>query len=114
MRRAPRNSEYCEEQLLARHPWTAALLLGSVITPAAVILAVPAPRPVDVMLAWPLVLMDSWIGPGQNVGSAQKPVYEGTLVHVLAAVAGIVLTWLFYVFLARLAVWRLTRTAAGS
>jgi hypothetical protein len=81
-----------------RHPWLAALLLGTLATPAAVILAVPAPRPLDVVLAWPLVAMDVWVGQRQ----------EGRQIRVLALIVGIALTWVFYVFLARLLVWRVS------
>ncbi len=92
--------------MVLRRPWLAALLLGTVATPAAVILAVPAPRPLDAVLAWPLVLLDSWVGPGPNIGTAEEPIYEGTPVHLVALLVGIALTWLFYVLLARLAIWR--------
>lgn len=94
------------EPFLRRHPWIAALLLGTVATPAAVILAVPAPRPLDALLAWPLVLLDRWAGPAPNIGTAAEPIYQSTAVHLLALVLGVSLTWLFYVFLARLALWR--------
>jgi hypothetical protein len=110
MYRVPANKVAFEEPFLLRHPWLAALLLGTVATPAAVILAVPAPRPLDAVLAWPLVLVDSWVGPGLNIGTAEEPIYEGTPVRLLALVIGIVLTWLFYILLARLALWRV---AAG-
>jgi len=88
-----------------RRPWVAALLLGTVATPAAVILAVPAPRPLDAILAWPLVLMDRWVGPG-GISMDQDPVQEGPAVRLAALVVGIVLTWVHYVLLARLVVWR--------
>jgi hypothetical protein len=97
---------------LLRYPWLAALLLGTVATPAAVILAVPAPRPLDAVLAWPLVLLDIWVGPGPNVGTAEEPIYEGTPVHLAALVVGIVLTWVFYVLVARLVLWRVARRYA--
>jgi hypothetical protein len=44
-----------------RSPWVTALILGSVATPAAAILAVPAPAPIDARFAWPLVVMDRWV-----------------------------------------------------
>jgi hypothetical protein len=98
-----------------RHPWLAAVLLGTVATPAAVILAVPAPRPLDAILAWPLVLLDGWVGPALNIGTAEKPIYQATPVHLVALVVGIVLTWLSYILLARLALWRVAagRTRGG-
>ena len=83
--------------LSPRESWIAALLLGSVATPAAVILAVPAPAPLDALLAWPLVVMDRWVW---RSGA-------GPLVRVLAMVVGVALTWVHYVLLARLLVRRM-------
>ena len=82
--------------LTRRESWIAALLLGSAATPAAVILAVPAPAPIDALLAWPLVLMDRWIG-ARGAGPSLR---------VAALAAGIALTWVHYVLLARLLVSR--------
>jgi hypothetical protein len=53
---------------------------------------VPAPAPIDAILAWPLVLMDRWI----RVRGAGPPL------RVAALAAGIALTWVHYVLLARL------------
>lgn len=84
------------DQTLASRPWVLALLLGSVATPAAVILAVPAPWPLDALLAWPLVVMDRRLaGPEQ----------AGPMLRLLGLLTGIALTWLHYVVLARLLVW---------
>jgi hypothetical protein len=85
--------------LTRRQSWIAALLLGSVATPAAVILAVPAPVPLDAILAWPLVVMDRWVGASG----------AGAPVRVLAIFAGIALTWVHYILLARLVLWRLRK-----
>ena len=86
-----------------RRPWLVALLLGTVATPAAVILAVPAPAPLDALLAWPLVVMDRRVGTG-----------GGPWVRILALVAGIALTWAHYVVAARLLVkWMEGRTSDG-
>jgi hypothetical protein len=82
-----------DEPFVRRHPWIAALLLGSGATPAAVILAVPAPAPLDAVLAWPLVALDRWVSQD-----------DATQIRLLALIAGIILTWLFYVLLARLLV----------
>ncbi len=79
----------------------AALLLGTVVTPAAVILAVPAPSPLDALLAWPLVLMDRWVGPSTTHGAG----YPGPAVRLAALLVGILLTWLHYVLMARLMAW---------
>ena len=97
-----------------RHPWVAAFLLGTVATPAAVIIAVPAPRPLDAILAWPLVVMDRWVGPG-SLSTTQESIHEGIPVRLAALVIGIVLTWVHYIVLARLVVWRVTaREADGA
>ena len=77
-------------------PWPIALLLGTAATPAAVILAIPAPAPLDALLAWPLVVLDRWMG-----SSAAGPV-----LRLLAGVLGIVLTWMHYVVVARLLIGR--------
>ncbi len=78
---------------LEGRPWLMAVLLGTVVTPAAVILAVPAPVPLDALLAWPLVVMDRRVSPD-----------GGPWVRLLALLAGIVLTWLHYIVVARLLV----------
>ena len=86
-----------------RRPWLTALLLGSVATPAAVILAISAPVPLDGVLAWPLVLVDRWIaGTGET----------GPLARLAAGLLGIVLTWGHYILLARLLVRVIARRAA--
>lgn len=83
-----------------QHPWIAALLLGTVITPAGVVLAWLAPRPLDALVAFPLVLLDVWAAPSACV-------VTGPFARLLLLVLGIVLTWLLYVLAARLVLWRL-------
>jgi hypothetical protein len=85
------------EPLLSGRPWFAAVLLATLATPAAVVIAWLAPRPLDAVVALPLVLIDLW------GASAQDP-----LLRVLLLLIGILLTWLFYVVLGRLVLWRLT------
>jgi hypothetical protein len=81
-------------------PWTAALLLGTAITPAGVVLAWLAPRPLDAIAAFPLVLLDAWAAP--SAGGVTGPVSR-----LLLLILGIALTWLLYVLAARLVIWRL-------
>jgi hypothetical protein len=81
-------------------PWAAALLLGTAITPAAVVVAWLAPRPLDAIAALPLVVLDVWAAPA---GGA----VTGPFARFLLLVLGIVLTWLLYVLAARLVIWRL-------
>jgi len=95
------------EPFLPRHPWIAALLFGTVATPAGIILGWLAPRPLDAVVALPLVLLDIWLEPGPTIGTAAERT-ETTLARLLALVLGIVLTWLYYVLVARLVLWRLT------
>jgi hypothetical protein len=85
-----------------RRPWLTALLLASAATPAAVILAIPAPAPLDVVLAWPLVVLNRWIGAGDDTGP---------LGRLAAGLLGIALTWVHYVVLARLLVRWIARRA---
>jgi hypothetical protein len=76
-----------------------AILLGTVATPAGVILAWLAPRPLDLAVAWPLVVLDIW---------AARPAIGGSAYAQLLLLAlGIALTWLFYVVVARVVLWRL-------
>jgi hypothetical protein len=100
------------EPFLSRHPWFAALLLGTVATPAGLVFGWLAPRPLDAVVALPLVLLDIWVGPGGNGGAAATPLEESPFVRLLLLTLGIVLTWLFYVLAARLVLWRLVPRAA--
>jgi hypothetical protein len=99
--------ETFSEPLLQRKPWVAALLLGTVATPAGIVLGWLAPRPLDALVALPLVLLDIWVGPAPRIGTAEDPTYGPTFVRIVALVLGVVLTWLLYVVLARLLLWRL-------
>ncbi len=94
------------EPLVSRHPWFAALLLGTVATPAGVVFAWLAPRPLDAIVALPLVLVDVWAVSGGATDTAETPSNQAAL-RLLLLVLGIVLTWLFYVLVARLLLWRL-------
>jgi hypothetical protein len=91
------------EPFLSQHPWFAAVLLGTVATPAGVIFAWLAPRPLDAVVALPLVLIDVWAA----MGTAEMPSSEASALRVLLLFLGIVLTWMFYVLVARLLLWRL-------
>jgi hypothetical protein len=95
------------EPLLSRHPWLAALLLGTVATPAGVVLAWLAPRPLDAVVALPLVLVDVWAASGWATGTAETPSNQAPTLRLLLLVLGILLTWVFYVLAARLLLWRL-------
>jgi hypothetical protein len=95
------------EPLLSRHPWFAALLLGTVATPAGVVFAWLAPRPLDAVVALPLVLVDVWVASGGATGRAETPSNEAPTLRLLLLLLGIVLTWAFYVLAARLLLWRL-------
>ena len=58
--------------------------------------------------------LDAWVAAAGAVGSAGRPPREDTLLRLLALAAGILLTWVLYVGIARLLVWRLTaRTGRG-
>lgn len=87
------------EPLLSRDPWLAALLLGTVATPAGVVLGWLLPRPLDAVVALPLVLLDIWA----TADGATAP-----SMRLLLLLLGILLTWGFYVLVVRLLLWRLT------
>lgn len=76
-------------------------MLGTAATPAGVVLAWLLPRPLDAIVAPPLVLLDVHLG---------APGTAGPYARLAALVLGIVLTWTLYVLLARLAVRRLLRS----
>jgi hypothetical protein len=95
------------EPLVSRHPWFVAILLATVATPAGVVLAWLAPRPLDAVVALPLVLVDMW--------GVSTPSNESPALRLLLLLLGIVLTWLFYVLVARLVLWRVVlRTGDGA
>ena len=103
------------EPFLSQHPWFAALLLGTVATPAGVVFAWLAPRPLDAVVALPLVLVDMWAASDGATGTAEILSNEPPTVRVLLLVLGLVLTWVFYVLAARLLLWRLLlRPSEGS
>jgi hypothetical protein len=95
------------EPLVSRHPWFVALLLATVATPAGVVLGWLAPRPLDAVVALPLVLVDMWAASGAATGVGDARSNEAPALRLLLLVLGIVLTWVFYVLAARLVLWRL-------
>lgn len=94
------------EPLVSQHPWFASLLLGTVATPAGVVFGWLAPRPLDAVVALPLVLVDVW-ATAWATGIAETASNEAPTLRLLLLVLGIVLTWVFYVLAARLLLWRL-------
>jgi len=57
---------------------------------------IPTIHPFIRTVLWPYGLLMSLAGRGPNIGSPEQPLYEGTPVHLLAAVVGLMLSWLFY------------------
>jgi hypothetical protein len=95
------------ESLVSRHPWFVAFLLGTVATPAGVILGWLAPRPLDALVALPLVLVDMWAASNGITEVGDAAGNEAPGLRLLLLGLGIVLTWVFYVLAARLVLWRL-------
>ena len=93
--------------LVSRHPGFVASLLATVATPAGVILAWLAPRPLDALVALPLVLVDMWAASNGSTEVGNTAGNESPVLRLLLLVLGIVLTWVFYVLAARLVLWRL-------
>jgi hypothetical protein len=63
-----------------------------------VVLAWLAPRPLDAVVALPLVLVDIWAAPAASTDAVRM---DPAVVRLLMLALGIVLTWLFYVLMAR-------------
>jgi hypothetical protein len=95
------------EPLISHRPWFAALLLATVATPAGVVIGWLAPRPLDAVVALPLVLVDVWAASRESASAAETGGNGGTTIRLLVLVLGILLTWLFYLVAARLLLWRL-------
>jgi hypothetical protein len=95
------------EPFLSQHPWFAAVLLGTVATPAGVVLGWLAPRPLDAVVALPLVLVDAWAASHGATGTPESPGSKAPTLQLLLLVLGIVLTWLFYVLAARVVLGRI-------
>ena len=77
------------------------------MTPAGVILGWLAPRPLDTIVALPLVLVDMWAASVVSNGATETRFENADFVRLLLLALGIVLTWLFYVLVVRLVLWRL-------
>lgn len=44
----------------------------------------PRCRPLDAVVALPLVLLDIWVGPGPSIDSGEERIYEATFVRLVA------------------------------
>jgi hypothetical protein len=93
--------------------WFTALLLATLATPAGVVIAWLAPRPLDAVVAWPLVLVDVWASSIGVTGTAETSANDAPIIRLLLLLLGIVLTWLFYVLVARLVLWRVFLNAGN-
>lgn len=91
----------------AESPWFAALLIATLATPAGVVLGWLAPRPLDAVVALPLVLVDMWAA-SHRIGIAEAG-SDAPIARLLLLVLGIGLTWVWYVVAARLVLWRLSK-----
>ncbi len=95
-------------------PWIAALLLGTALTPAGVMLGWLLPRPLDALVALPLVLVDMWAAPEAKSVAAGARAGQSALARVGLLVLGIALTWVFYVLVARVILWCVGRRVSPS
>ncbi len=48
------------------------------------------------VICWPVIVCELLVGRGPSIGSPDAHMYEGTPVHILAAVIGIALSWMFW------------------
>ena len=72
-----------------------------------------APRPLDALVAFPLVLVDMWAVSHGVSSTADRLNDEVPVLRLLLLLLGIGLTWLYYVFAARLLLWRLSLDSAA-
>jgi hypothetical protein len=100
-----------DESYPAQHPWIAVLLLGTVATPAGIVLGWLVSRPLDAVVALPLVLVDLWAAQRVSPGPMGTPLEPSAFTRLLLLALGMVLTWAFYVLVARVALWRLAPRA---
>lgn len=64
----------------------------------------PAVDLVSVPLLWPVVVCEHLVGPGPSMGSPGRHLHEGTPIHLLAAVVGVALSWMFWTSVAILVI----------
>jgi hypothetical protein len=84
----------------------AVLLVASIDAPIGV--GVDTPSSVEVVakvVLWPIVVCLYLLGPGPNIGPAEKHLHEWTPVQDFAVVAGIGLSWAFYSSIVFLLIW---------
>jgi hypothetical protein len=83
-------------------PWRvlAALLFGTLVFVGAYGWRTQLPAGFARVVFWPVTLLIKAAGTGPNIGTAERPTYEWTPVHLLALGLGLALSWLFYVLVA--------------
>jgi len=109
MYRAPAVQSTLPEAFGLRHSWIAALVVGTMVTPLAILLALLAPARAGTALVWPMVLLVKWAGSGPSIGPPEHPVNEATPVQLAAAGLGLALSWAFYVLAVRVVLWRVAK-----
>lgn len=48
------------------------------------------------VICWPVIVCELLVGPGPSIGPPGAQMHEGTPVHILAAVIGVALSWMFW------------------
>jgi hypothetical protein len=48
------------------------------------------------VICWPVIVCELLVGPGPSIGPPGANMHEGTPLHILAAVVGIALSWMFW------------------
>ena len=78
----------------------AALLFGTLVFVGAYGWRAQLPAGFARVVFWPVTLLIKAAGTGPNIGTAERPAYEWTPVHLLGLGLGLALSWLFYVLVA--------------
>ena len=84
---------------LRRHPYGGALLISTSFVAVALLTADFVPVAVPRAIFWPVTLLMRPLGTGPSIGTPENPAYEGTPLHLAAAILGVSLSWLLYTVL---------------
>ena len=75
------------------------VLLAATLLVFPEVLFVSFPPSLDVLtrvVFWPVAVSEHFVRPGPTIGPSSQHLHEGTPLHLLAAVVGVALSWIFW------------------